>query len=90
MATYQITRSVTGWSEDELQAAGMRAETCVGSFEGLRWLRSFLDAEHETVTCYYEAPDAQSIRDHSAVSEMPCDEIRQVEEFRPLLPELVS
>ena len=83
MPTYQITRFVRGWNEDELQAAAMRAETCVGSFHSLRWLRSFLDAENEIVTCYYEALDSQSVRDHAAVSELPCDDVREVEEVTP-------
>lgn len=84
MPLFQITRPVPGWNDDELEAAGVRAQTCVGSFEGLRWVRSFLDAEHEVVTCIYEAPDAQSIRHHAAVSELPCTDIREVSESVPL------
>jgi len=88
MPLFQITRPVPGWNDDELAAAGVRAETCVGSFPGLRWMRSFLDAENEVVTCFYEAADVDSVRLHAAVSELPCEEVREVTEFLPVIADV--
>ena len=84
MALFQITRSLSGWTDDEIEAGALRAETCVGSFEGLRWVRSFFDPEREVSYCIYESPDAQSIRDHATTSDIPCEEVREVREYLPI------
>ena len=83
MPLFQITRYMPGWTEDEIEASGVRTQLCAGWFEGLRWIRSYQDVEREMFTCIYEAPDADTIRRHSQISEIPADEIHEVHEWLP-------
>ena len=83
MPLFQITRQLPSWTQEEIEAGSVRTQMCVGWFEGLRWIRSYQDPEREISTCIYESPDADTIRRHSLISEVPADEIHEVREWLP-------
>jgi Protein of unknown function (DUF4242) len=80
MRLYAILRR-SGWrSGDELEEAAGRS-TRVGDEEmpdEVRWIRSYvLDEGEGTVgtVCIYEATDADAIRRHASLADLPADEI---------------
>ena len=83
MPLYQIDRDLGGFDEDEIEGAALRALACAYWFEGMRWIRSFVNEESSAVTCIYEANSADDIHEHAIVANIPCDEIREVTEIGP-------
>ncbi|MEX2081766.1 MAG: nickel-binding protein [Dehalococcoidia bacterium] len=83
MPLYQIRRDLPGASAADIDAASFRAIVCATEFAGVHWIRSYWDEPGGVITCYYEAPDAQTVRDHAARSRIPCDEILEVAEVLP-------
>jgi len=84
MPIYQITRDVPGWTQAELHAAAIRTQTCAAWFEGMEWIRSFHHPETGTLTCYYVAESDADLRRHAEFSDVPCDEVRAVDEYLPM------
>lgn len=78
-----IERDVAGWTEDELQAAGIRAKMCVRWYADMEWVRSFYDIEGARSLCVYRADNEQDIRRHSLASGLPCGVVLPVEEVLP-------
>jgi len=64
-----------------LDRAGIRL---VNDDAGVRWLYSFLSADHKKTYCLYEAPNADAIRAAAARLGIPADVVVAVEEFGPL------
>ncbi len=83
MPLYKIRRDVPGATRDEVDASGFRALICGYEYEGLRWIRSYWDAEAGELNCLYEAVDEEQLRDHARRSRIPCDDIREVVELMP-------
>ncbi len=83
MPLFMIQRSFPGATDNDLDAAAVRAVACAPFHVGLRWIRSFWDAENEQLTCYYEANAAEDIRRHADRAQIPCDEVMMVEEILP-------
>lgn len=83
MPLYAILRNMAGLSDEEIDAAGYRAVICAIEYDGLRWVRSFLDRQREMMTCLYEASNEDQVREHSRRSRISCDEVREVEEVLP-------
>jgi hypothetical protein len=77
---YTIERDLSGYSADDLNAAGFRAKVCTGYFLGMRWVRSFIDEQTLDTRCFYEAGSADDIRKHSYATMVPCDNVRPVTE----------
>lgn len=70
-------------SEDELEALTFRAAGCLSGFAGLRWERSFWDAERKESACLYRAPSQEILRQHAELARISCDSIEQVIEAHP-------
>ena len=83
MAVFQIERSIAGMSEEELEAGGYRAVSCSSRYDGLVWLRSFVDPERGRSTCFYEARSRDDLINHQADAELAWDTIVEVQEFTP-------
>jgi Nickel responsive protein SCO4226-like len=83
MALYAIRRDVGPMTSDDVDAAGFRATTCAAEYDGLRWVRSYWDRERGQLLCYYEARNADQIRDHSRKAAIPCDDVFEVTEVLP-------
>ena len=83
MALYRIERQLPHVSQDEIDAAAYRSVACLTRFKDLTWVRSFFDAQTFRFTCYYEAPNAERIREHAEMAALPCDSITEVVEYLP-------
>ena len=80
-----ILRKVPGATDEDIDAAALRAIWCLPEFPSLRWVRSYWDREGEELRCIYDGPDAQLIREHAATAHIPCDAVHPVSEFGPEL-----
>ena len=85
MPLYQIDRDLTGLDQNDMEGAALRALACAYWFEGMRWIRSFVNEETNHATCIYEANSAEDVREHAIVANIPCDEVREVKEIGPHL-----
>jgi hypothetical protein len=81
---FQVHRDITGWSNDDLEAAAIRTQTCAAWFDGMRWIRSFLNPEEQALLCYYEAASEGDVRRHAQAAEVPCGRVIEVREVLPL------
>ena len=84
MPLFQITRDVSDWDESDLSAAAIRTQTCAAWFEGMQWIRSFHHPDTGMLTCYYLAASAEDLRRHAEFADVPCDEVRPVDEYLPM------
>ncbi len=83
MPIYQVRRDIPGLSSEDLDAASFRAIVCASEMPGIHWIRSYWDEPRGVITCYYEAPDEETLRLHAKRARIPCDEVRVVKEVRP-------
>ncbi len=80
MQTYAILRR-RGWrTPEELEAAAMRSRKVVDEQmpDAVRWIRSYALAEEDGTVgtvCVYQATDAEAIRRHAKIADLPVDEI---------------
>lgn len=88
MPLFSIRRPFPGAQPTDVDAAGFRALACTPFYPGMRWVRTFWDAEREETLCIYEARSVDDIRRHSEQAGLPCEEVREVAEKLP--EELVS
>ena len=91
---FLILRQFTEWmTETELEAAKYRSSTCISTFPGLSWVRSYVVNEQHPnsedprvrprTMCLYRSPSEVDIRQHAELVRVPCDEIWAVEELLP-------
>ncbi|HXG35895.1 MAG TPA: DUF4242 domain-containing protein [Dehalococcoidia bacterium] len=83
MPLYLVRRELPGATREDIDAASFRAIACAFTFEGLRWISSYWDADAGRIHCVYEAQSPQQIEDHSRRARIPCDEIRPVDQVLP-------
>ena len=83
MPLYLIDRDISSFDENDLEGAALRALACTYSFQGMRWVRSFLNEETGASFCIYEAESAEDLREHAVLANLPCDEVREVTEIEP-------
>lgn len=83
MPLYQVYRGIAGWTEEDLDAAAIRTQTCAAWFDGMRWVRSFLNPAEGTLLCYYEAGSEEDVRRHAKAADVPCDRVVEVREVLP-------
>lgn len=87
MPLWIIERDMAGWTDEELDAAGIQAKLCILWYPGMQWIRSYYHRETGLMTCLYEARSEDDIRRHAHGANLPCDAIRLVEEIDPALVE---
>ncbi len=80
---WMIERDVTGWSDEEVEAAGIRAKICAPWYPNMEWVRSYFDREGARTVCFYRAESEGDIRTHALFSGIPCDTVVPVEEVLP-------
>jgi len=83
MQLWMIERDVEGWSDDDLEAAGLRAKMCLGWYPDVFWVRSFHNRERSLVTCIYRATSEAALREHAQAAALPLTGIWQIEEILP-------
>ena len=59
--------------------------TSVSSDMGMQWLFSFLSADKKKTYCLFEAPNAQTVRQHASRLGLPADAVVEVSDIKPEL-----
>lgn len=87
MSYFVVQRELPGITPEALAGAGARAKTCAAemSEEGtpVRWIRSFFLPEIEQTHCYFEAPDAEAVREVNERANIPFKTVTEVMELTP-------
>ena len=87
MACYVAIRHLPGITPDGLTGAGIRAKSCAAEMnqEGtpVRWIRSFYIPETEQTHCYFEADNADAVKEVNERANIPFSEIHEVQEMVP-------
>ena len=87
MTCYVVTRHLPGITPDALTSAGLRAKSCAAEMtdEGtpVKWLRSFFIPKTEQTHCYFEAPNAEAVKEVNERANIPFSEIQEVQELVP-------
>jgi hypothetical protein len=87
MTCYVVTRHLPGITPDALTSAGLRAKSCAAEMtdEGIpiKWLRSFFIPNTEQTHCYFEAPNADAVKEVNARANIPFSEIHEAQELVP-------
>jgi hypothetical protein len=80
---YLIKRDLGQATQEDVDAASIRALSCVYNYDRLRWVTSYWGEQAGIIYCLYEAQSEQQIIDHSAQSRIPCNEITPVQVVNP-------
>lgn len=78
MPRYIIERTVGRLSREELDAAGRKSNQVLSTMPGVIWIRSYVSDVEGKIYCEYDAPDAESIREHARRAGLPVDRISEV------------
>ena len=52
---------------------------------GMEWLFSFLSADKKKTYCLFEAPNAETVRDHARRLNLPSDVVVEVSDLNPAM-----
>ncbi len=85
MPKYIVVRTVGQVSEEEIEAAALRALEALEQIPGVRWIRSYYSAEEGKIYCEYEAPSAELVFEHALRAEIPIDSAEVVRELEPAM-----
>ena len=83
MPIYLAHRTVVESSEEDLEAAFVRAKEAADQMPEVRWIRSYYSAEEGKIYCEYEAPSAEAIYEHARMAELPLDRFTVVQNLEP-------
>lgn len=83
MPLFTIRRPFPGATRSDLDAAAWRSINCIPFYPGMRWVRSYYDADREETLCVYEARSEADLRRHAVQAHLPLAEVRPVEEVLP-------
>ncbi len=87
MSYFVVQRELPGITPEALAGAGARAKTCAAemSEEGtpVRWIRSFFLPSTEQTHCYFEAPNAEVVREVNERANIPFKTVIEVMELTP-------
>lgn len=87
MSFFVVKRDLPGITNEALAGAGLRAKSCAAEMteEGtaVRWIRSFFIPESEQTHCYFEAPNADAVREVNERANIPFSSIHEVVEMTP-------
>ena len=87
MAYFVVQRNLPGITPEALTGAGLRAKTCAAEMtaEGkpVQWLHSYFLPETEQTHCYFEASDAEAVREVNERANIPLSSITEVMMLAP-------
>lgn len=87
MPYFVVHRDLPDITPESLKGAGLRAKTCAAEMtdEGtpVRWIRSYFLPEKEQTHCYFEAPDAASVKEVNERANIPFSSVIEVQELTP-------
>ncbi len=86
MPRYIIERTVGSLSKEELEATGKKSNEVIADMDGIVWIRSYVSDGEGKIYCEYDAPNAESIREHARRTGIPADKISEVSlEISPVM-----
>ena len=83
MPIYLAHRTVVESSEEDLEAAFVRAKDAADQMPEVRWIRSYYSAEEGKIYCEYEAPSMEAIVEHAQRAGLMLDSVMVVRELEP-------
>jgi len=83
MPIYLAHRTVVESSEEDLEAAFVRAKEAADKMPEVRWIRSYYSAEEGKIYCEYEAPSVEAIVEHARRAGLTLDSVMVVRELEP-------
>jgi Nickel responsive protein SCO4226-like len=83
MPIYLAHRTVVESSEEDLEAAFVRAKEAADQMPEVRWIRSYYSADEGKIYCEYEAPSVEAIVEHARRVGIPFDHAEVVWELEP-------
>ena len=83
MPIYLAHRTVVESSEEDLEAAFVRAKEAADQMQEVRWIRSYYSAEEGKIYCEYEAPSVEAIVEHARRAGLTLDSVMVVRELEP-------
>ena len=81
MPRYLVKRTFPGGlavPADEAGAQVFARVVATNADVGVTWLHSYVSEDKQTMTCLYEAPDADTIREAAELNDLPVDLITRV------------
>lgn len=83
MGVFVVERDFGGAVSDaDLSATMERLGPCLEQY-GLRWVHSYLAEDKTRMTCIYEAPDADSVRDANRSAQAHFDRVWRADVVAP-------
>jgi hypothetical protein len=77
MARFIVTRTLPPLTPEQLDAVGKSVVSTCDQL-GMQWIRSHVTADGKHSYCEFEAPDAQTCREHANRAGLPVDEVISV------------
>lgn len=78
MPRYIIEREVGSLTREQLDAAGRKSVEVLRGMPGVVWIRSYVSDADGKIYCEYDAPDAESVREHARRAGLPANRIVEV------------
>ena len=74
MPRYMVTRTLPPLNQEELAAVGKKVVATCDQL-GMQWIRSHITADGKHSFCEFEAPTADTCREHAQRAGLPIDEV---------------
>jgi hypothetical protein len=74
MPRFIVTRTLPALTPEQLETVGKNVVSACEQL-GMNWIRSHLTADGKHSFCEFEAPSAESCREHAALANLPVDEV---------------
>ena len=75
MPRFIVQRTLPPLTEEQLNAIGRKVVEVCDEMPGMQWIRSHLTADGKHSFCEFEAPSAESCREHARRSGLPVDDV---------------
>lgn len=74
MPRFMVTRTLPPLTSEQLNAVGKSVISTCDQL-GMQWIRSHVTADGQHSFCEFEAPDADTCREHAKAAGLPVDEV---------------
>ncbi|HEY7792011.1 MAG TPA: DUF4242 domain-containing protein [Vicinamibacterales bacterium] len=75
MPRYIVQRTLPPLTQEQLNEIGKKVVSVCQEMAGVQWIRSHLTVDGKHSFCEFEAPDADSCREHARRSGLPVDNV---------------
>jgi hypothetical protein len=77
MPRFMVTRTLPPLNQEQLEAVGRNVVSACDEM-GMQWIRSHVTADGKHSFCEFEAPNAESCREHASRAGLLVDEVIQL------------